>query len=73
MSYLIDRERAFRVEEVVLLLAVRRRGTRSRLVLSDGSLAATLTRPRTIQNSLRQGLSELKGVVWRRSSLHRSA
>jgi len=52
MSYVIDRKRAFRDEELVAILAVRQRGVRSRVLLRDGSLYQTLTRPRTLRRAL---------------------
>ena len=47
MGYMIDRQRALRGAEIVAVLRVRRRGVRSRVLLSDGSLYETLTRPKT--------------------------
>ena len=52
MSYVIDRKRAFRDEELVAILSVRQRGIRSRVLLRDGSLYQTLTRPRTLRRAL---------------------
>lgn len=52
MAYVLDRARAFWDRELVAILAIRRRGVRSRVLLSDGSLAQTLTRPRTFRRKL---------------------
>jgi len=48
MGYVIDRRAAFHETELVAILSVRRRGVRSRLLLRDGSLYHTLTRPQTL-------------------------
>ncbi len=63
-GYWIDREQAFLDENVVAILAVRQRGARSRVLLTDGSLVQTLTRCPTIQRKLHRGDYGLKGVVW---------
>ena len=50
MSYLIDRQRALRTQDIVAVLSVqlRQRHVRSRVVLSDNSLYHTLTRSETL-------------------------
>ncbi|MBI3087996.1 MAG: hypothetical protein HYY91_03825 [Candidatus Omnitrophica bacterium] len=49
MGYMIDRQRALRDTEIVAVLRVRRPDGRrgGRVLLSDGSLYETLTRPKT--------------------------
>lgn len=47
MPYVIDRERAILSGEIVAVLRLHRRRTRSRVVLKDNSLYHTLTRPKT--------------------------
>lgn len=47
MAYLVDRQRAFRAAEIVVICGVSRHGARSCVVLRDGSRHYTLTRPRT--------------------------
>ena len=54
MSYVVDRKRAFRDEELVVILSVRQRGVRSRVLLRDGSLYQTLTRPRTLRRAFEE-------------------
>ena len=48
MAYLIDRQRAFRLSDVVVVRSVRKGRARSQVVFTDGSLLWTLTRPRTL-------------------------
>ncbi len=48
MAYLLDRQRAIRATEIIAIIAVRRRGVRSDVLLRDGSRYQTLTRPRTV-------------------------
>ena len=48
MAYLLDRQHALSADEIVAVLAVRQRRTRSRVILRDNSLYHTLTRPSTI-------------------------
>ena len=48
MPYLIERQRALRVQEVVVILTGQQRRFRSHLILKDNSLVRTLTRPRTL-------------------------
>ncbi|MBI2884605.1 MAG: hypothetical protein HYY15_00330 [Candidatus Omnitrophica bacterium] len=64
IGYWVDRAQAFWGESVVAILAIRQRGARSRILLSDGSLVQTLTRCPTIQRKLRTNHRGLKGVVW---------
>ena len=47
MAYLIDRQRALRMSEIVVIHSARKARVRSQVILRDGSLYATLTRPRT--------------------------
>ncbi len=54
MSYVVDRAGAMRDDEVVVLLAARARGVRSQLLLRDGRLYRTLTRPRRLAAALRE-------------------
>lgn len=54
MSYVIDRQQAFRDEEIVAILSARQRGVRSRVLLRDGSLYQTLTRPRTLRRAVEE-------------------
>jgi len=49
MGYVIDRQQAFWDADLVAVVGIRRRGVRSRVFLRDGSLAHTLTRPRTFR------------------------
>ena len=48
MPYLIDRQRALYAGDVVAVLGVRQRRTRSLVILKDNSLYQTLTRPKTL-------------------------
>ena len=70
MAYLIDRQRALRTEEIVVILKGMRRA-RSRVVLSDNSLYQTLTRPQTLVRYLREAAQTFgglggrsKGAIW---------
>ena len=54
MGYVVDRAGALRTDDVVVLLSVRQHGTRSRLLLRDGSLFQTPTRPRTVQRAVEE-------------------
>lgn len=56
MSYYIDREQAFQTDDIVMICAAGtgRRRVRSRLVLRDGSVYETLTRPRTLARKLEE-------------------
>ena len=72
MAYLIDRQRALRTEEIVVILKGMRRA-RSRVVLSDNSLYQTLTRPQTLVRYLREAAQAFgglggrsKGAIWRK-------
>jgi hypothetical protein len=53
MAYLIDRQQARRVAEVVMILAVARPRARSCMLLRDGSRHFTLTRPSSFARWLR--------------------
>ena len=59
MGYVVDRGGALRTGAIVALLAVRARGVRSQVLLRDGSLYRTLTRPRrfaaALEDAHRQG------------------
>ncbi|MBI4341467.1 MAG: hypothetical protein HY598_04205 [Candidatus Omnitrophica bacterium] len=48
MAYLIDRQRAMRLSEVVAVRSLRRGRSRSQVIFRDNSLLWTLTRPRTL-------------------------
>ena len=65
MPYLIDRQRAVRLGDLVAVLAVRQRRVRSRLVFRDNSLYQTLTRPTTLMRALAR--APLAGLAGRRS------
>ena len=56
MSYYIDRQQAFRAEDVVMISAAGtgRRRVRSRILLRDGSVHDTLTRPRTVARKVEE-------------------
>ena len=66
MGYLIDRQRAVLGADLVAVLAVRSRGARSRLVLTDNSLLATLSRPGTVRRAVNGGRRQRTGarVTW---------
>ncbi len=64
MSYVVDRQEAFLASDVVAILNVRQRRIRSRLLLRDGSLRHTLTRPRTLSRLLRGGGAPIEGLRW---------
>ena len=49
MPYLIDRQQAWRTQEIVVVVSVRQRRVRSRVMFGDNSLHDTLTRPRTLR------------------------
>jgi len=66
MPYIIDRQQAFRDAELVAIMNVRRRGARSRLLLRDGSLANTLTRPVTLKSRCGSPWEGLEGIVWQK-------
>lgn len=55
MGYWVDRRQAFRDSELVAVVAIRQRKVRSRVLLRDGSLYHTLTRPRTLRKRLEEG------------------
>ena len=63
-GYLVDRQGAVPGDELVAVLSVRQRGARSRLVLRDNSLQATLTRPQTILRAPRWRRGQAMGVTW---------
>ena len=49
MSYLIDRQRALMVQEIVAVVQGLQRRERSRVILRDNSLYRTLTRPKVFR------------------------
>ena len=55
MGYLLDRQEGWRDTEIVAIVPLRRRSVRSRVVLRDGSLRETLTRPVTLRRRLDEG------------------
>ena len=63
MAYLIDRQRAFRMAEVVIVLSVRRGRARSQVVFQDNSLYWTLTRPRTFLRRDAEASAGVKATV----------
>ena len=65
MPYLIDRERALRASELVAVLSMRQRRIRSRVVLRDGSLHHTLTRPKTLRRQAEAGTAALGAAWWK--------
>jgi len=70
MSYLLDRRRAFRHTELVVITNIRLRGMRSRLVLRDGSLQQTRTRPKTLTHRRLGTAAMLRGLpaLWQGGS-----
>ena len=56
MPYLVDRQRALRLEEIVAVINVHQRRVRSRAVLRDNSLYRTLTRTQTLVRRTREAL-----------------
>ncbi len=65
MAYLMDRQRALRLDDVVAVLKVRQRRSRSRVILSDNSLYHTLTRPQTLIRRARSHAEEIQTAPWR--------
>lgn len=47
MAYCVDRQRALRMEDIVVIRPVRKGRERSQVILKDNSLYGTLTRART--------------------------
>jgi len=70
MGYLIDRREAFRTAELVMVLNERRRSARSRVMLRDGSLHTTRTRPATFVNTGRGAVGGVCAVSpqWTRAA-----
>ena len=62
MAYLIDRQRAFRLDDVVAVRSVRQGRARSQVVFRDQGLLWTLTRPRTLMRCAAQAAG-VKSVV----------
>ena len=52
MAYLVDRKTLVWTEQIVAIVSGRSRGRRSRVILTDGSLYQTLTRPKTLVGAL---------------------
>ena len=73
MGYLIDRHEAFRETELVAIISLRRRGVRSRLLLRDGSLRHTLTRPGTLVRRLRGAPQLCDEAQWPNVPPHQNA
>lgn len=48
MPYLIERQQALLVRQIVVILRGQQRRCRSHVILNDNSLVRTLTRPRTL-------------------------
>lgn len=71
MSYVVDRAGAVRDGEVVALLALRARGGRSQLLLRDGSLYRTLTRPRRLAAALREAAQQGYCLIGHKGSRRR--
>ena len=69
MPYLIDRQRALWLREVVAVVGMRRRRVRSRVILRDNSLYHTLTRPGTLIRHT-QDARALSGVQARSGVRH---
>ena len=77
MPYVVDRQRALRVEELVVILNVHQRRVRSHVILIDNSLYRTLTRTRTLMRHASEALTSWaaqhsdarrrsKGARWRK-------
>ncbi len=66
MAYLMDRQRALRLDDVVAVLKVRQRRSRSRVILRDNSLYHTLTRPQTLIRRARLHIEETQAATWRK-------
>lgn len=64
-GYVMDRQRALRAPELVAVLRIRQRGARSLLLLSDGSLQRSTTRPRTWRRMARVKPG-CEGLAWQR-------
>ena len=73
MSYCVDRQKAFREIELVAILRAGQREARSRLLLRDGSLQPTQTRPRTLKRKLRAPDTILEGTRWQKDQPSPSA
>ena len=65
MPYLVDRQRALLIGDVVAVIKRQERRLRSRVILSDNSLYQTLTRPATLARYARDYPHTLKGARWR--------
>ncbi len=51
MPYIVDRQRALFLKDVVAVAAIRQRRFRSRVILSDNSLYHTLSRPQALRRA----------------------
>ena len=60
MPYVIDRDRAWRTTDLVVVTAVHQRNARSRAVFKDNSLSHTLTRPVTLIRAIN---AETSGLI----------
>ena len=65
MPYIIDRQRALLIRDVVAIIRRQERGWRSRVILGDNSLYQTLTRPATLMRYARES-PNYKGATWRK-------
>ena len=64
MGYLFERNEAIRDTDVVAIVRLHRRGAKSRLVLRNGAIRDTLTRPATLRRYFSAPPAALKGVRW---------
>lgn len=69
MPYVIDRNRALRLEEIVAVVKGPHRRLRTRVILRDNSWHQTMTRPETLIRYSRDVLTKWrKALVWRKRS-----
>lgn len=71
MGYLLERDEAIRDTDVVAVISVPRKGAKSRLVLRNGAIRHTLTRPSTLRRYF--CAEALKGVRWPNVQPHHRA
>ena len=57
MPYVVDRQRALRLDDIVAIINVRERRTRSHVIQRDNSLYRTLTQPQTLLRRAGQPLT----------------
>jgi hypothetical protein len=62
MSYIVDRQRALRTDDIVAVIKTQQRRLRSRVILRDNSLYQTLTRPQTLVRYTEGRSSAIAGV-----------